>query len=113
MMIPILLLSCGLGFLFSIINVIMRDLEKAIPIGLTLLLFITPIAYELPESGLLATLAIYNPLFYLCVDSRNIIITGNLNYPLGFFCSCILSIFVFLFCWMAFHLGKDRIPERL
>jgi len=113
MLIPIVLLTCGLGFIFSIINGIIRDLGRIIGLGLTFLLFITPIAYELPEIGFVATLARINPLYYLSIAPRDIALTGTLNHPLGYFISCGLSIVIFFFSWMTFHLTETRIPERL
>ncbi|WP_287584472.1 ABC transporter permease [Candidatus Borrarchaeum sp.] len=113
MIIPILLLTCGLGFIFSLINGIIRDLGRILGLGLTFLLFITPIAYELPEMGFLATLARINPLYYLSIAPRDLALTGTLSHPLGYFISCGLSIFVFFYCWMTFHLTETRIPERL
>ncbi len=113
MVIPILLLTCGLGFIFSIINGIIRDLGRILSLGLTFLLFVTPILYEIPESGVVATLARVNPLFYLSTAPRDIALTGTISYPFGFFISCALSVFVFFFCWMAFHLTETRIAERI
>jgi lipopolysaccharide transport system permease protein len=113
MVIPILLLSCGLGFIFSIINGVIRDLGRLLALGLTFLLFITPIAYESPETGFVAILAGINPLYYLSISPRDIALTGTLNHPCGYLISCALSIFIFLFCWMAFHLTETRIAERL
>jgi len=113
MLIPIVLLTYGLGFIFSIINGVIRDLGRILGLGLTFLLFITPIAYELPEIGFVATLAGINPLYYLSIAPRDIALTGSLNHPLGYFVSCGLSIVIFFFCWMTFHLTETRIPERL
>ncbi len=113
MAVPILLLSCGLGFICSIINGIIRDLGRILTLGLTFLLFITPIAYELPESGFVVTLARINPLYYLSIGPREIALTGTLSHPLSYFISCGLSVFVFFFCWMSFHLAETRIAERI
>jgi lipopolysaccharide transport system permease protein len=113
MVIPIILLTCGLGFIFSIINGVIRDLGRILGLGLTFLLFITPILYEIPESGFVSTLARVNPLFYLSITPRDIAITGMIIYPLGYFISCALSVFIFFFCWMAFHLTENRIAERV
>lgn len=113
MVIPIVMLTCGLGFIFSIINGIIRDLGRILGLGLTFLLFITPIAYQLPEIGFVATLARVNPLYYLSIAPRDIALTGTLSHPLGYLISCCFSIFIFFSCWMTFHLTETRIPERL
>jgi len=113
MTIPLLLLTCGLGFIFSLINGVIRDLGRILSFGLTFLLFITPIAYEPPDTGFVATLATINPLYYLTVAPRDIALIGNLSDPSGYFISCIFSIFIFFFFWMSFHLAEPRITERL
>ena len=113
MVIPVLLLTCGLGFICSIINGVIRDLGRILGLLLTFLLFITPIAYVRPETGFLATLALINPMYYLSVGPRDIALTGTLSNPFGYFVSCACSIFIFFFCWIAFHLTETRIAERI
>ena len=113
MMIPLLLLTCGLGFIFSIINGIIRDLGRILSFGLTFLLFITPIAYEKPDTGFITTLANLNPVYYLSIAPREIALKGILGDPFGYFISCTFSIFIFFVCWMSFHLAEPRIIERL
>ena len=113
MAIPLLLLTCGLGFIFSIINGVIRDLGRLITLGLTFILFITPIAYERPETGFVSTLAGINPLYYLSIAPRDIALTGTLSHPFGYFISCSISILVFFFCWIIFHLTETRIAERI
>lgn len=113
MTIPLLLLTCGLGFMFSIINGVIRDLGRVLSFGLTFLLFITPIVYEKPDTGFIPTLANINPLYYLIVAPRGIALEGNLSDPFGYFISCAFSICVFFVCWMSFHLAEPRVIERL
>ncbi|MFX0134038.1 MAG: ABC transporter permease [Candidatus Hodarchaeota archaeon] len=113
MTIPLLLLTCGLGFIFSLINGVIRDLGRLLSFGLIFLLFITPIAYEKPDTGVITTLANINPVYYLSVAPREIALTGNLSDPFSYFISCAFSIFIFFVCWMSFHLAEPRIIERL
>ena len=113
MMIPLLLLTCGLGFIFSIMNGVIRDLGIILTFVLTFLLFITPIAYEKPDTGLISTMSNINPLYYLSVAPRDIILMGKIGDPTGYFISCVFSIFIFFFCWMSFHLAEQKIAERL
>ena len=113
LMIPILLITFGLGLIFSIINSVVRDIGNIIPIGITFLLFLTPIAYEIPNVGFISTLANYNPIYYLVVAPRDLALTGELTNPAAFFISTIIAIFIFFFCWIAFHITETRIAERV
>lgn len=110
---PILLLTLGISFITSLLNVIIRDIKDFIGIGLIFFLFLMPVMYNLPEKGLLATINRFNPIFYLLEAPRSIIIRGVLNYPLEFFLSSILALFIFLFGWFIFYISQNKLGERI
>ena len=110
---PILLLTIGLGFILSIANGVVRDIGRGIGIITTFLMFITPILYVTPTSGLLGTLTRYNPLFYLTTLPRDLILTGEFLHPVGYFVSVLIAVVIFFTCWVLFHLTETRIAERI
>jgi lipopolysaccharide transport system permease protein len=111
--IPILLLTLGLGFLFSIFNAISRDIINTISILLTLLMFITPIFYSKPSGGALTFITKFNILYYLINVPRDIILTQNKTDINGFILSALLSLLIFVVCIVVFHLTETRITERI
>lgn len=111
--IPVVLLTLGLGLIFSIVNGIMRDLGKIIGILMSFLLFLTPVMYAKPQSGLLGVMTKYNPLYYLVSGPRDLALKGSLSEPVGYFYSVVLAFVLFFLCWMVFHLTETRISERV
>ena len=113
LMIPIFLLTLGLGFLLSILNGIVRDVGNLLSILLTFLMFLTPILYVIPTSGILTTITTFNPLYYLITAPRDLILTGSLSNWLGFLISSIISVVIFVLCLVIFHLAETRVTERI
>ena len=113
MLIPVLLFTVGLGLIFSLVNGIMRDLGRVVGMVSSFLLFLTPVMYAKPKVGLLEIITRYNPMYYLIAGPRDLVVHGTLTEPMGYLYSVIFSVFLFLLCWMAFHLTETRIAERI
>jgi lipopolysaccharide transport system permease protein len=111
--IPILLITLGLGFVLSVLTGVVRDFGNLLALAMTFLLFLTPVLYAAPTAGLLAQLTLYNPLYYLVAVPRDLAFTGTTGLWLGFGVSCVLSVAVFIVCVVAFHLTETRLAERI
>jgi lipopolysaccharide transport system permease protein len=112
-MLPLFLFTLGLGFIFSVINGVLRDVGNMISVSITFLLFLTPVLYAKPESGIAAVVSNYNPLYYLISVPRDLLILGGTTNLYGYMWSALLAIVVFFVCWTAFHLTETRITERI
>jgi lipopolysaccharide transport system permease protein len=112
-LIPLVLLTLGIGFIMSILNGIVRDIGNIILVLLTFLMFLTPILYAKPSTGILAEVTTYNPLYYLVSVPRDIVLGGTINDWEGFAVASLLSVLIFLVCLIAFHLTETRIAERI
>jgi lipopolysaccharide transport system permease protein len=111
--IPIMLFTLGLGFILSLFNGVVRDIGNMLSLFLTFLMFLTPVMYAKPTTGILATLTNYNPLYYLILAPRDLILTGTITEWKGFLISSILSVIVFMVCLVVFHLTETRVAERI
>jgi len=111
--IPMLLLTVGLGFIASLLNSIMRDVGNLLSILIMFLMFCTPVLYSTPTVGRFAELTMYNPLFYLVSVPRELILTGSSSLGANYLASSVLSFVVFLTCLVAFHVTETRIAERI
>lgn len=111
--IPIMLLTLGLGFILSLFNGIVRDVGNMLSLFLTFLMFLTPVMYAKPTTGILATLTNYNPLYYLVLAPRELVLTGTITEWVGFLIASILSVIVFMVCLVVFHLTETRVAERI
>ena len=113
LIIPILLLTLGLGFILSLLNGIFRDIGNILSMLVTFLMFLTPILYSKPETGLLGGITKFNPLYYLIDGPRNLILFGTMPDPVGYIFAIIISFAVFIICIVAFHLTETRLAERV
>lgn len=113
LVLPVFILTLGLGFIFSILNGIVRDIGNIISVLMTFFLFLTPVLYPRPATGILAGITRYNPLFYLVSVPRDLMLTGSTGEWPGFWISVVLSMFIFVFCLLVFHLTETRVTERI
>jgi len=111
--IPIMLLTLGLGFILSLLNGIVRDIGNILSVLMTFLLFLTPVLYAKPTTGILATVTNYNPLYYLVLAPRELVLMGTITEWKGFLIASILSVIVFMVCVVVFHLTETRVAERI
>ncbi len=110
---PLVLLTLGLGFILSLLNGIVRDAGNIMSLLLTFFMFLTPILYAKPDTGMLALMTAYNPVYFIVSSPRDLILWGHLAEPNGFWASAGLCVLVFVVCLVAFHLTEARIAERV
>jgi len=113
LIIPVVLFTLGLGFVLSLLNGVVRDVGNMLAIVVTFLLFLTPVLYAKPTTGVLATLSNYNILYYLVSVPRDLILLGTSSYLKGFLLSSAVAFFVFLLFLAVFHLTETRVAERV
>jgi lipopolysaccharide transport system permease protein len=111
--IPIMLLTLGLGFISSLVNGIMRDIGNVISTSITFLMFLTPVLYVKPATGILSGITKYNLLHYLISVPRDLILAGASNEWRGFAAASAVSVFIFIVCLVTFHLTETRVGERI
>lgn len=110
---PLILLVVGLGFFSSIFQVIFKDTQHFINLGLSLFLFLMPIMYTFPTRGLLYFLNRYNFIYFLISVPRDLMISGSTKDFQQFFYSSIIAIFFFFSGWFIFYLSESKLAERI
>ena len=111
--VPIILLTIGCGFIMSILNAIIRDTGNLLTLGITFLMYLTPVLYAKPQTGILANATKFNPMYYFVSAGRDLMISGNITELQGFLYSVLFSVVVFICALMIFHLTETRIAERI
>lgn len=112
-LIPLLLLTLGLGLIFALLNVLIRDVANIVTLATTFLLFLTPVLYPAPSTGLFVSINQFNPLAILVSGPRDLVVNGYLTDPLEFAGASFFSLFLFLIAWRVFHLVEPRMAERV
>lgn len=111
--IPILLLTLGMGFFLSLINGVIRDAANILPMFLTFFMFLTPVLYERRGYGVLATINQYNPMNYFILAARDLVLNGKIGDLNGFIFSALAAFGIFTLSLFVFHLTETRITERV
>ena len=112
-LVPLVLLTLGLGFLFSLLHAVVRDTLNVVTLALTFLLFLTPVLYPASEEGLFAQFNFYNPLAALITGARDLVLTGHMDSPLRYAAAALISLLVFFGAWRIFHLVEPKMAERI
>jgi lipopolysaccharide transport system permease protein len=110
---PLIAFALGLGFVLSLLNVVMRDVGNILTTLLTFFLFLTPVLYQKPESGTFATLSDWNPLYHLVSAGRELALSGALLHPGGLALSSAFALLVFVCGTVFFHVSETRLAERV
>lgn len=111
--IPLLLMTLGLGFILSILSGVMKDVSTLLPMCMTFLMFLTPVLYPKPMQGILMHVGQYNPMFYFISAARELAFEGQINNMPGLVASSIFAVVVFVVCIKIFHLTETKITERV
>jgi lipopolysaccharide transport system permease protein len=107
-LVPVVLLAMGLGFVLSITNLVFRDIGNLVGMALTFGMFLAPILYPPPTTWPLILINILNPFSPLLIASQDIVAHGSLSMPQAFLSACLFSFLVFAIGWRLFRLSMPR-----
>jgi lipopolysaccharide transport system permease protein len=108
-LLAILLLALGLGFVLSITNLVIRDTGNALGTLLTLGMFLTPVLYPAPVRWPYYLVNVLNPLSPLLTASQDLIAQGFLNSPAMLASGWVFSFILALVGWRAFRITIPRV----
>ena len=109
----ILLVGTAIGLLLTPIGMLYKDVARVINIGLSLVMYITPVVYVIPKIGLMKTLMELNPLTPLIVTVKDVAFGTEPMY-LGYFLILMsLSVPVFFIGLIFYRISIPIIVERL
>jgi lipopolysaccharide transport system permease protein len=112
-LIPIILLTLGIGFVMALLSAIVKDTGNFLALAMSLMMYATPVLYSKPMKGLLLNITRYNPMYYLISAGRDLALKGTITEMNGFILSVIVSIVLFTATIIGFHLTETRIAERI
>jgi lipopolysaccharide transport system permease protein len=102
----------AIGLLITPIGMLYNDVGKAVNMALGFLMFVTPVVYEIPESGIMRSIMELNPFTPFLVVSRNMI-TGDITEYLPYlFVVLFLTIPLLLVGLIFYRISIPIIVER-
>jgi lipopolysaccharide transport system permease protein len=112
-LLPLCLLTVGIGFFVAMVAAIFRDVVNATALVLSGILVLSPILYPLPKESLLTAANAFNPFNYLINVPRDLILHGSSTEMSSYFFAALFSSLVFVAGWRLFHVAQPHIAERI
>jgi len=113
LLIPLLLLTIGLGFVFSLLHAVVRDTATALTMALSLAFFLVPVIYPPPRFWPKVLVNDLNPVSALLTGCYELTVKGALERPLSVVMATVFALLVFFVGWRIFRLAQPLIAERV
>jgi lipopolysaccharide transport system permease protein len=102
----------GLGLLITPISLLYNDVSKFISLSLRFIMYVTPVVYTIPETGLMKTLMEWNPLTPLILINRNVLLGLELSFLNYFIGITLIMIPLLLLGLLIYRVSIPVIVER-
>jgi lipopolysaccharide transport system permease protein len=102
-----------IGIVFTPFGLLYTDVQQTLPVLSMFLMFLTPVLYPPPQSGLAAAVARWNPLSPLVVVTRNWLTTGAMTGVAQFAVISAVALVLLLAGWLAYRLALPHIIARI
>lgn len=109
----IILTGFSLGLVLAPIGMLYQDIGRTILAGLPFLMYLTPVVYNTPKTGIISQLMPYNPLASLITTTRNWLTVQPVPDPLSFWMYASFFALLFLLGLVLFRLSMPMIIERM
>ncbi len=111
--IHLILLGTFIGLFLAPLGVLYQDISRGLTLITGFWLFITPIIYPVPKTGIFSILVNFNPVTPLLVTARELATTGVISHPVEFWVVSILTFIGLILTWIVFRLAMPFVIERV
>jgi lipopolysaccharide transport system permease protein len=112
-LISLVLTGTAMGLLLTPVGVLYSDIGKGLPLLMQFLMYLTPVVFPMPKTGIAATLYAINPLTPLILTARDWLTGLPAGYLSGFIVVNILAIALLIAVWIIFRLAIPILIERI
>jgi lipopolysaccharide transport system permease protein len=102
-----------LGLLLAPISSLYTDISKGLTIILGVWLFLTPVIYPTPNSGIFSVVVNLNPVTHLLVTTRELATATAVSNLSGFLLTALITWIGLLVAWITFRIAMPFIIERM
>ena len=111
--ISIMILGSTIGILLTPLGMLYRDVQRAIAVVMQFAIYLTPVIYPEPRSGLAAQLMQFNPVAPLLTTTRNLFLGNPLTGLNEFIIYSAISLVIFMVGLFFYRLAMPIIIERV
>ena len=102
-----------LGVMLVPLGSLFGDVQQTLPVAATFLMFMTPVIYPQPESGLAGAVIRWNPLTPVITVTRDWLTTGASEQVGAFVLVSIVSVTLLFIAWVMYRLALPHIIARM
>lgn len=108
----LILFGTFLGLLLAPLAVLFQDFSRGLTVAFGFWMFVTPVVYPLPESGLFATIVRYNPVSSLLVTTRETLLDSELSLLPQCLVMSAVGLVGLLLAWVLYRVSLPYVIER-
>ena len=108
-----ILVGTTVGLIITPISMLYNDIAKIISIGLSFIMYVTPVVYAMPREGIMRQLMEINPFTPIILTSRNILTGSSPEYFAYYLAVLAVCIPLFLLGLVAYRISIPIIVERM
>ena len=108
-----ILFGIALGLLITPISMLYKDIGSAINLGLSFVMYITPVVYVIPNKGIMRLLMQFNPLTPIIEVTRYLLVGGSYSNLTMYFIIIGCSIPLLLLALVWYRISIPIIVERM
>ena len=112
-LIHLIALGTFIGLILAPMGALYQDISRVITLATGFWLFITPVIYPVPTTGLFGTVVRLNPVTPLLVTTRELATTGIVSDPMGFWIASGISLVGLFFAWIFYRISIPYVVERI
>ncbi len=112
-LLSLIITGTAIGLLLTPIGILYTDIGKVIPLFMQFLMYITPVVFVMPTTGLAATIFRVNPFTYLILTIRDWITGSQTQYITEYLFVVGISIVVLLVVIVVYRLAMPMLIERM
>ncbi|TYA56636.1 ABC transporter permease [Formosa maritima] len=108
-----ILFGTTMGLFITPMGLLYQDIGKIITFGMQFLMYVTPVVYAIPESGIMKAIMTWNPITPIVLTARDLVVgfsPEHINYFLMVLVVCIPFLFLGL---IIYRISIPIIVERL
>lgn len=116
LLVPLVLLvqlcfAIGLALIVAAGNLLYRDVQYILQVGITIWMFGSAVVYPIPDSGWTIWLKYLNPVTPMLDAYRGLIVGGRVDFDPAFYVAAVLSVLTLVLGWIWFRRLERRFGE--
>ena len=109
----LILVGTAIGLFITPVGMLYSDVGRVLPLVMQFLMYVTPVVFAMPESGLVAKLFAINPLSPLILTTRDWLTGGTPDFLLSFLVVNAVAVVLLLASWIGYRLSLPILIERM